>query len=191
MKKIEENSENKEPRKDEFYKSLPRFVREAPTESVDERLATIERRFNYAGNQFTMDIIPAQLSVKSEKKSKSKIWSRFPSDFEESLEQVLRRLAVPQNINFRAEKYTLWCTVSQLKEGLIKTPGESEDELRKSIETAVATLGRVNYTLMQGTNEFSFRPFEIIQEFERNGEKYFELCFVPIFFKDNFLWGFN
>ena len=106
--------------KEKFYESLPRFVTDAPVVAVRGKfLSAIERPFEWQGRQFVFTIAPAHVGnfIVGESFPNTGIMShRLPGTLEKSVEEVLRQLAVPENINFDAERSVLYCRSTEFME---------------------------------------------------------------------------
>jgi len=198
-----------------FYECLPRFVTDQPIEAVGEDLHPVERIVEYGGKQFVLTIIPAKVIVNAEDNNGFESRSRLPGDSERKMEEALRLLADPKNINYDADENVLTTGFSQLS-AVISWLDEDEDEDGRNdeikdrndeikdknrtpteitpsrVEIVLSTLCNIYYVLKRGEREFYFRSIEMIRRIEKDGEIYFVIYFTQVFFNSDllrrFLW---
>lgn len=186
-----------------FYECLPRFVTDQPIEAVGEDLPPVERIVEYDGKQFVLIIIPAKVIVNADDNNGFESRSRLPGDSERKMEEALRLLADPKNINYDADENVLTTGSSQLS-NVIKWLDSDEDEEDRNdeikdknhppsrVEIVLSTMCNMYYILKRGEREFYFRPIEMIRWIEKDGEIYYVIYFQQSFFNGDllrrFLW---
>lgn len=168
---------------EDFYAKLPRFVAGEAVEAVEAALPRIERHVERGGRQLTLTILPAFIAVADGTGGFQQV-CRFPGDFEQSLERVLRQLAVAENGNFDSDKYILQCSYRQLNTRLTALD-EATAPTPTRIEIALSTLASVNYILECGETQFSFNPIQEMRQAKKDGEIYYQLLFNRFFFGDS------
>ncbi|MGC2238000.1 MAG: hypothetical protein WA584_17705 [Pyrinomonadaceae bacterium] len=159
-----------------LYEMLPRYVTEPVELSDDTYLPAIARDFEWEGLRLTFVFSPA------------KIWSEsggdkhyYPGDREKLIEIALRKLTLPENINFRQEEWTLDFSFTDLMKLISGISGDSaykEEDIRLGLEI----LGNVTYQLLTEKAELHFRPVERLQKVEKDGEIYYRARFSELFF---------
>lgn len=171
---------------DNIYTLLPRYVK-APAESTPENtewLPLLDTDFELNHQKFTLTIFPVRIQDRIGK------WrATYAGPLEEQIEDALRSLAVPANINFDASHHTLVFTNYQLLYQLNRT--SSRNFSIYDVETGLKVLDKTSYQLRRDNGEFDFRPFARMSSVQQKEEKIYSIEFIPFFFSRTSMFNFT
>lgn len=143
----------------QFYELMPRFVEDRHIEYISGRfLSSIERQFEWNGQQFTFVITPAVLHD-DHRGGKH----HFPGIREQAVEKALRYFASKECPDFSDEESILVISLDKLSRKLskaVKNQVMTSDEIEKSLQILADT----RYQLI---NDFVETGFYIIEEISR------------------------
>lgn len=163
-----------------IYAQLRRFVDESVQKNnyVEERyLNSIVQEIELNNQKFTFVISPARIR---DENGDEKYYHQTPDM--KFLEEALFRLT-KENPNFKSEKNTLYCSLSEIINELNLLNSSCELRNRKNLQQNIRILADIKFELKSNESgaELYFRPIEKLGFQEEDEEIYYQMRFSPLF----------
>ncbi len=163
------------------YELLPRFVDDLPRADKHNIMPDVRREFEYNGRRYVLTIISANPIKRGVNDLPNDPRSLYPGPDEERLEIILRKLAVPGNINFDPEDDELYFSLPEIAREYARL-FEGPELTGERIDRTLTVLFDSRYIIERGGKEFYFAPFQKVECYEREGELYYLVVFTSLFF---------
>jgi hypothetical protein len=163
------------------YELLPRFVDELPKAGKHNIMPDVRREFEYNGRRYVLTIISANPIKRGINGLPNDPRSLYPGPDEERIEIILRKLAVPGNINFDSEDDELYFSLTEFALEHARL-FEGPELTGERIDRSLTVLFDSRYIIERNGKEFYFAPFEKVECYEREGELYYLVVFTSLFF---------